>query len=153
MNEGMWVDVLKTQGVATVLILVAILVLWVWVLPEWRQQNKRKLELEEQRQQLEADHRAKLLGDQRKEREEHREERKHLLDTHRADTQNQYNVFREMVLSIRIGLDNNSREIAKNSALTVAAAEVMGASRQTVKARASQLAGREVDVDLEGLSK
>lgn len=143
MDEKIWLKILETQGVATLLICVACAVLWFWVLPEWRRQAAARLELEIKRQADEDAHRDRLVTELHQTRETHRAERDRLHEIHREDTQRQYQLFREMVGGIQGAIESQSREIAKNSALTVASAEVLGASRAKVTQKASMLYGGE----------
>lgn len=147
MNYEFWAEFTKTQGIATVLILVGVAVLWKWWLPEWRKQNALKNELEEKRQKSESEHRENLVRELRDARMEHRQERDNMMAAHREDQRLQHDVFREMVSGIQGAINNQSKEIAKNSALTIAAAEVMGASKVAVAAKASMLYGSTVETE------
>lgn len=145
MNEEVWLEILKNQGIATVLILVACAVLWFWVMPEWRRNEREKLELEKKRQQAEVDLRESLREELRETRSEHRNERASITHAHREDIQAQYKLFDGMVASICVSLEKQRLEIAKNSALTVASAQSMGASRKEITEKASLLFGADID--------
>lgn len=147
MNENFWLDILKTQGIATVLIFAALFIVWKWVMPEWKRQAVEKSQLERKRLEAEDKHRQTLLEDLRATREEHRQERQAMAQAHREDTKTQYQIFTGMVDRITSSLDSQRVEIARNSALTVATAEALGADKMSVVHRAEALSGQKIDMD------
>lgn len=133
-------DLVKFHGVPTLIIMALIYV----AVKHWIPMKEREIAAaqaaETQRLENQAAHDADLVAEIRLAREEGRAERERMHQDQRAAEDRQYNAFREMVNTIKAGLDANTHELRRNSALTVASAEILGAQKLAVEKRAGELA-------------
>ena len=147
---GMAMKFIETQGVAVFILLIIVVIVWVWWLPEWKRQAKAREEQENARSQIMSDTTSSLVKEIHESRNEHREERATLMKAHmeerekqelrhREDMREQRKSFEGIAQSLNTGLKGLSREVARNTGITIAVAEELGTDKRAIKDRANRL--------------
>ena len=140
MEPNVWIELLKYHGIPTFLLLAIVYFVVKYWMPFKRDELEAAKVAETLRQENQAKHNADLVAEIKQARAESRAEREKLHEDQREAEERQHKVFKEMVDTIREGLDANTHELRRNSALTVASAEILGARKKAVEDRAGELA-------------
>lgn len=148
--ENTLLDILKSQGIPTLILVVFLIIICRYVLPEWKRQAVKREEQEAARNTVLGDHMDKLTKvihetnqEHRQERAEinaaHARERKEQEERHREDRREERKVFSDMANSINANLRSLGREMGRNTAITLASAMEGGSDKQRIKDRADKL--------------
>lgn len=138
-NHNLWLELLKYHGVPTVLIFVGIYVFVKYWIPLKKEEIAAAKDMEAKRLEADANHRADLVVEIKLSREEANAKEIEIRRENKEAQDRMFQMFKEMISTIRAGLDENTKELRRNSALTVASAEILGAQKKAVERRAEQL--------------